>query len=79
MLRCGADVNAKNEARSTPLLVASITYNYKYEVRIFKQFISIKFYTVLFQILEVLLRNGAHLGIKSIKLKLQNFLIIIYY
>lgn len=32
MLKCGADVNARNEARSTPLLVASITYNIEDDV-----------------------------------------------
>lgn len=28
LLQCGADVNAQNESRSTPLLVASIPYNF---------------------------------------------------
>lgn len=32
LLECGAHVNAKNESKSTPLLVASMPYNYEREV-----------------------------------------------
>lgn len=33
LLECDAHVNAKNESKSTPLLVASMPYNYEREVR----------------------------------------------
>lgn len=29
LLDCGADVNARNESKSTPLHVASLPYNYE--------------------------------------------------
>lgn len=32
LLKCGADVNARNECRSTPLFIASIPYNYDFNV-----------------------------------------------
>lgn len=32
LLKCGAYVNAKNESKSTPLLIASLPYNYGREV-----------------------------------------------
>ena len=34
LLDCGIDVNAKNESKSTPLLVASMPYNYERDVSI---------------------------------------------
>lgn len=34
MLDCGADVNAKNESKSTPLHVASNPYNYAGDVSV---------------------------------------------
>ncbi len=34
LIDCGADVNAQNESKSTPLHVASIAYNYDGTVRI---------------------------------------------
>ncbi|XP_026754117.2 protein fem-1 homolog A [Galleria mellonella] len=43
LLSCGADVRTRNEARSTPLHVAAIPYNFSTEL------------------VEVLLRGGAHL------------------
>ncbi|KAM3958636.1 ankyrin repeat protein mann-cup [Aphomia sociella] len=43
LLACGADVRTRNEARSTPLHVAAIPYNFSTEL------------------VEVLLRGGAHL------------------
>lgn len=33
LLNCNAKVNARNECRSTPLFIASIPYNYNFEVR----------------------------------------------
>lgn len=35
LLNCNANVNAKNECRSTPLFIATIPYNYDFEVRTF--------------------------------------------
>lgn len=32
LLKCNANVNARNECRSTPLFIASIPYNYNFEV-----------------------------------------------
>lgn len=29
LVECGADVNARNESKSTPLHVASVPYNYE--------------------------------------------------
>lgn len=34
LLNCNANVNARNECRSTPLFIASIPYNYNFEVRL---------------------------------------------
>lgn len=34
LIDCGADVNAQNESKSTPLHVSSIAYNYDGTVRI---------------------------------------------
>lgn len=34
LLDCGADVNARNESRSTPLHIAATPYNYDTEVNI---------------------------------------------
>lgn len=35
LLNCDADVNARNECRSTPLFIASIPYNYNFEVSVY--------------------------------------------
>lgn len=46
LIDCGADVNAQNESKSTPLHVASIAYNYVGAVIIEKKInfrISLKF------------------------------------
>lgn len=71
MLDCDADVNAKNESKSTALHVASNPYNYVGEVSIVLEFQSQKkqtrFLNLIFvcvklmQVVRVLLDYGAHL------------------
>lgn len=66
LLKCGADVNARNESKSTPLHVASIPYNYNGEVSQ-KHNLTIpnKYFIneiVLFlKMVRTLLDSGAHL------------------
>lgn len=36
LIKCGSNVNARNECRSTPLFIASNPYNYNYEVNLIK-------------------------------------------
>lgn len=64
LLNCNANVNARNECRSTPLFIASIPYNYNFEVSYVnadRLDLVIKLFSFLFQLIETLLKAGAEM------------------